>query len=242
VSAPVLEVQGVRAGYVPDVDILQGVSLRVDAGEVVTVIGPNGAGKSTLAKAIAGLVRVRAGEVLVRGRPITNLPTHKVVGEGVAFIPQTGNIFTTLSIHENLRVGAHTLGREQAERIERAYRLFPELAERKDAKGRVLSGGQRQMLAIARALLTDPFLVMLDEPSAGLAPRMVQGAFAKVRELALAGVAVLMIEQNAKAALRISDRGYVLAEGRNQLDGPAADLLADPDVGRIYLGERRLSA
>lgn len=231
--------ESVTAGYVPDVDILHGVSLGVEEGEVVTVIGPNGAGKSTLVKAIAGLVKVRSGRVLVRGNDITGLATHKLVARGVAYIPQTGNIFTSLSVHENLRVGGHTLGPELQERIERAYAMFPELAERRHVKGQVLSGGQRQMLAIARALLTDPFLVMFDEPSAGLAPRLVHGVLARARELAASGVAVLMVEQNAKAALRVSDRGYVLADGRNQLDGPAADLLADPAVGRIYLGMRQ---
>jgi ABC-type branched-subunit amino acid transport system ATPase component len=231
--------EDVVAGYVPGLDILHGVSLRVDEGEVVTVIGPNGAGKSTLVKAIAGLVEVRSGQVLVRGRDITGLPTHRLIRQGVAYIPQTGNIFTTLSVHENLRVGGHTLGPELQERIERAYGMFPELAERREAKGRVLSGGQRQMLAIARALLTNPFLIMLDEPSAGLAPRLVHGVLERARALAREGVAVLMVEQNAKAALRVSDRGYVLADGRNRLDGPAADLLADPAVGRIYLGMRQ---
>jgi branched-chain amino acid transport system ATP-binding protein len=240
-SQPVLDARDVVAGYVPDLPILRGVSVQVNRGEVVTVIGPNGAGKSTLVKAIAGLVHIDSGGIRVDGREATNTPTHKLAAAGIAYVPQVANVFTSLTVHENLRAGGHC-GGDLAARIESAYAMFPDLAARRRAKGRVLSDGQRQMLALARALLTAPRLIMLDEPSAGLAPRLVGDVLRRVRALADHGVAVLMIEQNAKAALSVSDRGYVLAEGVIQLGGPAAALLDDPNVGAIYLGARRLHA
>jgi len=238
-SAALLEAEGVVAGYRPDLPILHGVSIRVARGEVVTIIGPNGAGKSTFIKAVAGLVDVSEGSIRLDGREIAGTPAHRLAGEGVAYVPQTDNVIATLTIHENLRVGAAPLPRHViGERIEAAYAAFPPLAERRDRKARVLSGGQRQMLAIARALITDPGLVLLDEPTAGLAPKVVGEVFAMVRDLAARGVAVLMVEQNARAALKISDRGYVLAEGRNRIEGRAADLADDPDIGAVFLGQR----
>ncbi len=242
-SGPLLQAGDVVAGYRPDLPILHGVSAEVDRGEVVTVIGPNGAGKSTLIKAIAGLVRVSEGSIRLDGREIANTPAHRLAGDGVSYVPQTENVFATLTIHENLRVGAAPLPRQRvAERIEAAYAAFPPLAERRDRKARVLSGGQRQMLAIARALITDPTLILLDEPTAGLAPKVVGEVFEMVRGLAQRGVAVLMVEQNARAALEHSDRGYVLAEGRNRIDGRAADLAGDPEIGAIFLGQRTASS
>lgn len=235
----VLEARHLVAGYVPGMPILHGVSLHVAAGEIVTVIGPNGAGKSTLVKAIAGLVPVEGGSVRLRDREITGLPTHELVAVGVAYLPQTANIFTTLTVHENLLVAGHRLGRDLTRRIERVYALFPELAARRKARGAVLSGGQRQTLALARALVIEPAAIMLDEATAGLAPRVAAEVFARLRELARQGVAVLMVEQNARAALQASDRGYVLADGTNRLSGPARDLLADPAIGQIYLGGDR---
>jgi len=238
-SGALLEADGVVAGYRPDLPILHGVSIRVARGEVVTIIGPNGAGKSTFIKAVAGLVDVSEGSIRLDGREIAGTPAHRLAGEGVAYVPQTDNVFATLTIHENLRVGAAPLPRDViGERIEAAYAAFPPLAERRDRKARVLSGGQRQMLAIARALITDPGLVLLDEPTAGLAPKVVGEVFEMVRDLAARGVAVLMVEQNARAALKISDRGYVLAEGRNRIEGRAADLADDPDIGAVFLGQR----
>jgi ABC-type branched-subunit amino acid transport system ATPase component len=237
--APHLQVFDLVAGYVPGLPVVHGVSLEVARGEIVTLIGPNGAGKSTLLKAIAGLVASESGRVQLDGRNVTGRPAHAAVASGIGFVPQTGNVFTTLTVHENLRVGAHVVRGALTERLERAYAQFAPLAARRALRARALSGGERQMLAIARALMTDPTLLMLDEPTAGLAPRVVEDVFRQLRRLAEAGIAVLMVEQNAKAALRVSDRGYVLAEGRNRLGGPAAELLTDPKVAEAFLGGRR---
>ena len=238
-SAAVLRADGVVAGYRPDSPILHGVSVEVRKGEVVTIVGPNGAGKSTLVKAIAGLVAVSAGSIRLDGREIANAPAHRLPARGVAYVPQTGNVFGSLTVHENLRVGAAPLPRRAAAaRFEAAYAAFPPLKERRDRKAHVLSGGQRQMLAIARALIPEPELILLDEPTAGLAPKVVAEVFDMVRGLAARGVAVLMVEQNARAALNVSDRGYVLAEGRNRLDGEAAALAANAELGAVFLGRR----
>jgi ABC-type branched-subunit amino acid transport system ATPase component len=241
-AAPLLQVSDVVAGYVRGLPIVHGVSINVAPREVVTVIGPNGAGKSTLLKAIVGLVGVEAGRVTLGTRDITGLPPHEVIAAGVGFVPQTANVFTTLTIAENLVAGGHLLRGELAARLERAYAMFPVLAEKRLERARTLSGGQRQMLAIARALMTDPVLLVLDEPTAGLAPLLVDDVFTRLRELAKSGVAVLMVEQNAKGALRMSDRGYVLAEGVNRVAGPAAQLLVSADVAAAFLGGARRSA
>ena len=236
-DVPHLAVTDLVAGYVPDVPILRGASLRVDDGEIVAVLGPNGAGKSTLVKAVAGLVPVRSGDILVRGASILGLATHKLVGTGVAYVPQVGNVFTRLSVEENLELGG--LGGPPSrtrQRIAGMYALFPDLARfRRLAAGR-LSGGQRQMVAVARALMAEPHLLMLDEPSAGLSPRMVELVFQKLLEIRAVGVSILLVEQNAKAALAICDRGYVLAEGRERFEGSGRDLLASPEIGALYLG------
>ncbi len=218
---------------------MHGVSIDIAPREVVSIIGPNGAGKSTLLKAIVGGVVVEGGRITLAGRDLTGLAPHAVIAAGVGFVPQTANVFTTLSIHDNLVAGGHLLRGELAERMQRAYALFPVLADKRRDRARSLSGGQRQMLAIARALMTDPRLLLLDEPTAGLAPMLVEEVFAKLRQLATAGVAVLMVEQNAKGALRMSDRGYVLAEGRNRVAGRASDLLGNPDVAAAFLGGGR---
>ena len=248
-SAALLEVQQLEAGYVRGLPIVHGVSLHVAPREVVTVIGPNGAGKSTLLKAIVGLVPVHAGRVRLGERDLTGAAAHEVVRAGVGYVPQVANIFTTLTVAENLRAGAHLLhGRGRAdkvllaERLERAYAMFPVLGEKRGERARTLSGGQRQMLAMARALMTEPALLVLDEPTAGLSPLLVDEVFTRVRELAARGVAVLMVEQNAKGALRRSDRGYVLAEGRNRVEGEAGALLADPAVAAAFLGGMRRGA
>jgi ABC-type branched-subunit amino acid transport system ATPase component len=234
-----LVVDHLVAGYVRGLPVLHSVSIGVDRGEIVTLIGPNGAGKSTLLKAIAGLIQIENGQVRLDGRDVTALPAHAVVTSGIGFVPQTGNVFTTLTVHENLKVGAHVIRGSVSERLERAYVLFPPLAARRALRARALSGGERQMLAIARALMTDPALLMLDEPTAGLAPRVVEDVFGQLRGLAEAGIAVLMVEQNARAALRVSDRGYVFAEGQNRFAGPARALLDEPGVAELFLGGSR---
>jgi branched-chain amino acid transport system ATP-binding protein len=237
VSGPLLSAQKIVAGYQRGLPIVHDVSVEVASGEIVTIIGPNGAGKSTFLKALAGLIVIEDGSVRYGGRDVTGMPAHALVRIGLGYVPQTGNIFTSLTIHENLTVGGHVLAKAELRgRIERAYAQFPALAERRSTPARVLSGGQRQMLAVARALITDPKLIMLDEPTAGLAPKVVAEVFDDLRRLAQAGVAVLMVEQNAKAALRASDRGYVLVEGRNRLHGAAASLIEDPAVGHAFLG------
>ena len=236
----ILEAKGVVAGYVRDLPILHGVSAYVDRGEIVTIIGPNGAGKSTLIKATAGLVTVSDGSIDLNGQSLVNMPAHKLAALGVGYVPQTGNVFATLTIHENLVMGGSPLPRAKAERrIEEIYEIYPILKTRRREKAGVLSGGQRQTLAVARALLTEPELILLDEPTAGLSPMAANELFALIRGLAESGAAILMVEQNAKAALRISDRGYVLAEGQNRIDGSARSLLEDEEIGEIFLGMRR---
>ena len=240
--AALLQVDALVAGYVRGLPIVHGASIEVARGEVVTIIGPNGAGKSTLLKAIVGLVGVESGRVTLAGRDITGLPAHEVVRAGVGFVPQTANVFSTLTIEENLRAGGHLLPGGLKERLTQAYAMFPDLAGKRRDRARTLSGGQRQMLAIARALMTQPALIVLDEPTAGLSPLLVDEVFARIRSLVAQGVAVLMVEQNAKGALRQSDRGYVLAEGRNRVQGPAQALLNDPQVAAAFLGGQRRAA
>ncbi|MCY4242520.1 MAG: ABC transporter ATP-binding protein [Rhodobacter sp.] len=243
-TAPhVLQARNVIAGYAFDLPILHGVSVHVDAGEVVSIIGPNGSGKSTLVKAVAGLVRVSAGNVRLDGRDITGVAAHRLAAEGVGYVPQTGNVFATLTVRENLMIGGAPLAKAAAlERIEEICDIYPILKERMHDRAGSLSGGQRQILAVARALLTRPRLMLLDEPTASLSPKAASELFSAVRGLARDGAAVLMVEQNAKAALRVSDRGLVLAEGRNRIEGPAADLLSDEGIGEIFLGFRRDAA
>lgn len=233
-----LEVAGISAGY-GETEILHGVSMRVEAGEIVTIIGPNGCGKSTLMKAIVGLVGVRAGRVSFRGDDISNRATERIVRSGLAYVPQSDNVFPSLTIRENLEMGAFTRKDDFRGRVDEMFALFPDLGSRPSLKAGNLSGGQRQMLAIARALMLDPELLLLDEPSAGLSPAMVGSTFERLRGVNGAGVSLLLVEQNARQALAMSDRGYVLAGGENRLDGPGQALLDDEEVARLYLGGRR---
>ena len=232
---PLLDVAEVVAGY-GGTEILHGVSMAVDQGEVVTIIGPNGCGKSTLMKAIVGLVRVRTGTVCFQGRDISGQPPERIVRNGLCYVPQSNNVFPTMTIRENLEMGAFVRNDDHRGRIEEMFQLFPDLAQRPGQRAGSLSGGQRQMLAIARALMLDPVLLLLDEPSAGLSPAMMDNVFERIREINESGVAVLLVEQNAREALNISDRGYVLVAGKNRLEDTGKDLLDNPEVARLYLG------
>jgi neutral amino acid transport system ATP-binding protein len=231
----ILTAEGLVAGYVPEVDILDGVSLVVEEGEIATVVGPNGAGKSTLIRTIFGLLRPRSGHVALRGEDLTGLEPHAIARRGMSYVPQLDNVFPSLSVEENLEMGSLERSRT-GERIGAMYELFPRLGERRTQAAGTMSGGERQMLAMARALMPEPHVLLLDEPSAGLAPAFVEATFAQVREINAAGVTVVMVEQNARRALAMSDRGYVLDLGRNRFQGSGRDLLDDPQVAALYLG------
>jgi branched-chain amino acid transport system ATP-binding protein len=233
---PLLVAEDVTAGYIPEVNILNGCTLELHEGEFVGVIGPNGAGKSTLLKAIFGLVEVRSGRVRLNGDDITNLPAHQLVPRGVGYVPQTNNIFPSLSIRENLEMGLYLNPKRFSERFAFVAELFPLLSDRSDVKAGSLSGGERQMVAMGRALMMEPSVLLLDEPSAGLSPALQDEAFDRSREINEAGVSVVMVEQNARRCLQISDRGYVLDQGRNAYTGAGGELLHDPQVIELYLG------
>ena len=232
---PLLYTEDVVAGYLPEVDILTGVSISVQDGEIVTVVGPNGAGKSTLIKTIFGLLRPRKGLVQLRNEDITGLAPHSITRRGMSYVPQLDNVFASLTVEENLEMGA--LGRSQTrERMEAMYELFPRLGERKNQAAGTMSGGERQMVAMGRALMPDPQVLLLDEPSAGLAPAFVDAIFEKVEEVNRSGVTIVMVEQNARRALAMSDRGYVLDLGQDRFEGKGQELLDDPKVAELYLG------
>ena len=230
-----LEVQDLSAGY-GDADILRGLSIRVDPGELVAVIGPNGAGKSTLLKTLAGLVRPRAGRIALHGVDITGAGTQRVVASGLCYVPQEANVFSALSVWENLTIGAWTAPGAFDDRARAALELFPALAARRRARAGTLSGGERQMLAMAMALMVDPRLLLLDEPSAGLAPALQRLLFDRIREINARGLGILLVEQNARASLALCHRAYVLAMGRVRAEGPGGQLRDDPEIRRLYLG------
>ena len=236
-SKPILEVNGVAAGYVKGLDILQGIDLVVSEGETVAIIGPNGAGKSTLLKAVMGLIQTSAGRYFLNGLERTSLPTHKIVEEGVGYVPQAANIFPSLTIQENLEIGGWILKRNTTAALVKIYDKFPLLYERKGDRAGNLSGGQRQLLALARALMTSPKILLLDEPSAGLSPVAINDVFQTIKEINNSGVSILLVEQNAKRALNFSDRGYVLDQGRNAYHGTGKELLNDSRVVDLYLGK-----
>ena len=223
------------AGY-GQTEILHGVSIAVGEGEIVTIIGPNGCGKSTLMKTIVGLVRARRGSVFFRGADISGYGPERIVRSGLCYVPQTNNVFPALTIRENLEMGAFARKDDFRGRVEEMFGLFPDLAARPGQKAGNLSGGQRQMLAIARALMLDPALLLLDEPSAGLSPAMIGNVFELIRQINRSGVALLLVEQNARDALRMSDRGYILVAGENRLEDTGQDLLDNPEVASLYLG------
>ena len=233
----VIECNGIAAGYVKGLNILQGIDMIINEKEIVSIIGPNGAGKSTLLKAIMGIINISGGRFFIDGVEKTNTPTHQIVKEGVGYVPQVENVFPSLTIEENLEIGSWSIDTSIKQSISKIFDDFPMLKERRKDKAGNLSGGQRQILALARALTTSPKILLLDEPSAGLSPVAIKEVFEIVKEINSKGVAILLVEQNAKRALNFSDRGYVLDQGRNAYQGKGQELLNDPRVVDLYLGK-----
>ena len=228
--------EGIVAGYLPGVDILTGVDLNLGSGELVGIIGPNGAGKSTLVKALFGLVRINEGLVTMRGEDITNLAAHELVARGVGYVPQRANVFETLTAEENLRMGLYLDPDAWNERLPVVLELFPHLRTRSEQRAGFMSGGERQMLAMGRALMMNPDVLLLDEPSAGLSPANQDHVFDRVRDICDSGVSIIMVEQNARRCLQICDRAYVMDQGKNAYTGPGRELLHDPKIIDLYLG------
>lgn len=235
-GTPVVLVDDVHAGYLPGVNILNGATLTAWDGELIGIIGPNGAGKSTLLKAIFGQVKVRQGDISLNGEKITGLKANKLVAKGVGFVPQTNNVFPSLTIAENLQMGLFQRPKLYTERLEFVTGIFAELGKRLNQRAGSLSGGERQMVAMSRALMMDPAVILLDEPSAGLSPARQDDAFLRVSEINKAGVTTIMVEQNARRCLQICDRGYVLDQGKDAYTGTGRELLNDPKVIGLYLG------
>ena len=235
-TTPVVYAEHLLAGYLPGINILNDCSLVANQGELIGIIGPNGAGKSTLLKAIFGQVNVRGGKVWLNGEDITGLKANKLVAKGVAFVPQTNNVFPSLTIEENLQMGVFQTPKRFNERFEFVTNLFPDLGKRRAQRAGSLSGGERQMVAMGRALMIDPSVLLLDEPSAGLSPVRQDETFLRVREVNKAGVTVIMVEQNARRCLQICDRAYVLDQGRDAHTGTGRELLNDPKMIELYLG------
>ena len=232
-----LTVTSLEAGYEPGLPILRGASLRVTAGDIVAVLGPNGAGKSTLIKAIAGLVPITSGRVQLGTQDITATPAHLMVRNGLGFVPQTENVFAGLSVADNLDLAISILKLTKKARLAEIYALFPDLARQRRLMAGLLSGGQRQMLAVARALVASPQVLMLDEPSAGLSPLLVATVFERLVAIKRSGVTIILVEQNARAALAIADQAVILVEGKERLVGAARDLATDPQIAALYLGQ-----
>jgi len=235
---PMLALENVVAGYIPGVEILRGVSLRVEQGEMVCLVGPNGAGKSTVLRTISGLLRPKSGRILLNGEDIAGLPPDAVLQRGVSHVPQGHSVFPKMTIHENLLMGAYTLKDKTAvrRRLERVYSLFPFLKDRGREKAGNLSGGQQKVLEMGRALMLEPPLILLDEPSLGLAPKTMAGLFDTIKDLNRAGLTILMVEQNARQGLAASQRGYVLELGKEKFEGTAQELMHSPEMARLYLG------
>ena len=232
-----LRLESVTSGYT-DENIIHEVTLEVEEGEIVSIIGPNGSGKSTLMKSVFGLTRMRSGRVRFQGKDVTGKRPDELVRLGLAYVPQEKNVFSSLTVKENLEMGGVSLAGEMDERLESVLELFPKLAERLGQRAGTLSGGEQKMLAVGRAMVTRPSLLMLDEPSAALSPKVMGQLFAEIEEINRRGVTILMVEQNARRALAISDRGYILEMGRNRFQGPAKSLLDNPEVCSSYLGRR----
>lgn len=235
-TQPVMQAVGLDAGYLPGINILNDCSLEARQGELVGIIGPNGAGKSTLLKALFGLVNIRKGSVTLNGKDVTSHRTTQLVREGVGFVPQNNNVFPSLNIEENLQMGLYLKPKEYAARIEEMWELFPILADRRKQQAGSLSGGERQSVAMARALMMNPSVLLLDEPSAGLSPVRQDETFIRTRQINKTGVTIIMVEQNARRCLQICDRAYVLDQGTNAYEGPGRELANDPRVIELYLG------
>lgn len=234
-TEPVLSLNNLYAGY-GQTEILHDLSLYVNPNEIVAIIGPNGAGKSTAMKAVLGLLNIREGSVMLNGANITDTPAQKVIEKGISYVPQTNNVFVNLSVQENLEMGAWTRPEGVEARLDEMYQLFPDLAEKRNQAAGSLSGGQRQMVAMAKALMVDAKILLLDEPTAGLSPKYRGEIFGTIQKIKGTGVPILIVEQNAKQALGVSDRGYVLVDGANRHTGTGADLIADPEIARMFLG------
>ncbi len=230
----ILQVEGVVSGYT-DIDILNGVSIHVEKGEIVSIIGPNGAGKSTLLKTIIGMLKPRSGSILFDGQDIAGMTTHNIVARGMGFVPQEKNTFPSLSVIENLEMGAF-LKDEMGDVLEEVFGIFPVLRDKKHQRATTLSGGEIKMLAMGRAMMPEPQVLLLDEPTAGLSPKLREVVFEKIKDINGTGATILMVEQNAKKALSISHRGYVLEMGKNRFEGEGASLLEDENVLKLYLG------
>jgi neutral amino acid transport system ATP-binding protein len=232
----ILQAENITAGYTTEVNILYDVGLRLKSGQIVSVIGPNGAGKSTLLKTIFGILKPTNGKISLKDEDITGLKPDKVANRGISYVPQVDNVFPSLTIQENLEMGAFIRNDDYSQRLNEIYELFPILGDRRKQKAGQLSGGQRQMVAMGRALMLDPQVLLLDEPSAGLSPKLVDMIFEKIRDINKTGVSMIIVEQNAREALKMANHGYVLAMGRNVLDDTGDALLANEEVGRLYLG------
>ena len=232
----ILRADNITSGYTKEVNILNDVNIRLKSGQIVSVIGPNGAGKSTLLKTIFGILKPSNGKIMLKEADITGLKPDKVAKKGISYVPQVDNVFPSLTIQENLEMGAFIRNDDYSQRLNEIYELFPILGERKKQKAGQLSGGQRQMVAMGRALMVDPTVLLLDEPSAGLSPKLVDMIFEKIIDVNKTGVSMIIVEQNAREALKMADHGYVLAMGRNVLDDSGDALLANEEVGRLYLG------
>ena len=231
-----LEVKNLHAGYVKDLNILQGIDFRIASGELVAVIGPNGAGKSTLAKTIFGLLTPEQGQIIFKGKNIAGLKSDKIVRQGMCYVPQINNVFASLSVEENLEMGAFIRRGSLKSLKNQIYDMFPKLGARHHQKAGTLSGGERQMLAMGKALMLEPDLLLLDEPSAALSPILVTSVLEQVKAINQTGTAIVLVEQNAKKALAMADRGYVLENGQDRFEGTGTDLLNNPKVGELYLG------
>lgn len=234
--SPLLEVENIYAGYLKDLNILQGASIKVYPGELVAIIGPNGAGKSTLAKAIFGLLTPNQGKLHFKGETIIGLKSDQIVQRGMCYVPQISNVFPSLTVEENLEMGAFVRNVDLKPLKTDIFAKFPKLAERRHQRAGTLSGGERQMLAMGKALMLQPTLLLLDEPSAALSPILVNSVFEQIQQINQDGTAIVLVEQNARKALEMADRGYVLEAGRDRFEGTGSELLNNPKVGELYLG------